>query len=166
MGWKSVVVCACLAPVLAGCGALRHAGSRSPGDAERVALPDAGARTPTRWAQPAPPASKFGPTAADVVAERRPPAPDGAEKSIPPLPKPELPVIKPFDPPVPSDANVKFVPSVPLPDPDLLPVPYPPLAVPAPRLPEPVSAGPVPAVPTVLDTIPPVPFVPPPAPPK
>lgn len=168
MGWKSVVMCACLVPVLAGCGALRHAGSRSAGDTERVvAPPDAGARAPIQWAKPAQPTSKFGPPAADgSVAERRPAATDGAEKLVPPLPKPELPVIKPFDPPVPTEASLKFAPTVPPPDPDLLPapsVPYPSLAVPAGRLPEPAPVTPTPAtaIPTVLDTIPPIPFLPP-----
>lgn len=164
MGWKSVAWCACLVPVLTGCGALRHAGSRSSGDAERVALSGAGAPAQAQWARPAQPSSKGAPGA--PVAERRPPVPEVRETLVPPLPKPELPVIKPFDPPLPSEANVKFVPGAPLPDPDRLPVPYPPLAVPAARPAEPAPVAPPLAIPTVLDTIPPIPFQLPPAPPR
>ncbi len=83
--------------------------------------------------------------------------PDGPDKPIPPLPKPELPIIKPFNLVLPDDGT-KFAP-LPVPsDPDRLPAPNPPLpATPLP-LPLPLPAPtPVP-VPSILQDIPPIPF--------
>lgn len=65
---------------------------------------------------------------------------------IPPLPKPELPVIKPFNPDLGGDD--KFAPPAPDRNPDLLPPPYPALPVPVPPdprpLPLPEPIGPLP----------------------
>ncbi|AWM40654.1 hypothetical protein GobsT_08190 [Gemmata obscuriglobus] len=107
-----------------------------------------------------------------AVPQNRPPVSAPAEPApVALLPKPELPVIKPFDPPRPSDSGAKFAP---LPVPDSLPTPVPALPstlpVPAPdlQLPVPLPGPPLPSVPplpsgtpTILDDIPPLPFVPP-----
>jgi len=65
--------------------------------------------------------------------------------TVPPLPKPALPVIKPFNPDLGDD---KFAPPAPDPNPDLLPPPYPALPVPVPPdprpLPVPEPIGPLP----------------------
>jgi hypothetical protein len=52
---------------------------------------------------------------------------EGIERPIPPLPKPEVPVIPPFNPTRPGG---KFAPPQVPPNPDLLPIPDPPLPVP------------------------------------
>ncbi len=63
-------------------------------------------------------------------------------RPVPPLPKPELPVIKPFNPDLSGSGKFGTGPL----DPDLLPVPYPPLPVPGPPafvpLPLPVPSDP------------------------
>ena len=83
--------------------------------------------------------------------------------SVPPLPKPELPVIEPFNPDLPGGG--KFAP-LPVPSgADLLPVPDPPLPVPVP-LPVPAFKVPLPAAPTpayvpappFLEQLPVIPF--------
>lgn len=91
---------------------------------------------------------------------RLPGLPD-AGQSVSPLPKPEVPVIKPFDPPLPGDLGTKFGPlSVP-PEPDRLPVPNPPLPIqvptPLPVPPDPISPlGVVPL--SALSDVPVIPF--------
>ncbi|HEY1191719.1 MAG TPA: hypothetical protein VGE74_29065, partial [Gemmata sp.] len=81
--------------------------------------------TPRSITAPAPSADtragKFD-AAPSMSADRRP-------HTVAPLPKPELPVIKPFDPPLPDGTSVKFSPQLSLPNPELLPVPSPPLPV-------------------------------------
>lgn len=72
------------------------------------------------------------------------------EKPISPLPKPEIPVIKPFNPTLPGG---KFAPLPVPPNPDLLPVPDPPLPVPNSRIqPLPVPpAEPSSSLPPILE---------------
>jgi hypothetical protein len=79
-----------------------------------------------------------------------------------PLPKPELPIIPPFNPDRPGGG--KFAP-LPVPsDPDRLPVPYPPLPLPAMKVNLPASSDAAPAppagtsVPAILGDIPVIPF--------
>ncbi len=90
--------------------------------------------------------------------------------SVPPLPKPELPVIEPFNPDLPGGG--KFAP-LPVPSgADLLPVPDPPLPVPVPAFKVPLPAPPTPAyvpAPPFLEQLPVIPFrytLPAPAPQK
>jgi hypothetical protein len=102
------------------------------------------------------------------------PRPGEPKKPVPPQPRPELPVVKPFNPQLPTD---KFLPLPVPPNPDLLPPPDPPLPelplVPVPpaaapvipsalKVPAPPDAVPMlpPNVPTpsVLDDIPAIPF--------
>ncbi len=88
---------------------------------------------------------------------RLPGLPDGAGLPVPPLPKPEVPVIKPFNPPLPDDLGTKFGPRAVPPDPDQLPVPNPPLPIPVPT-PIPVPADPLVVPLSVLSEVPVVPF--------
>lgn len=92
---------------------------------------------------------------------RAPGPPDGAGPPVPPLPKPEVPVIKPFNPAPPDDLGTKFGPVPVPPDPDRLPAPNPPLPVPLPT-PLPVPADPIRApgaAPlSVLSDVPVIPF--------
>jgi hypothetical protein len=93
------------------------------------------------------------------------PSEGGKGKAIPPLPKPEVPVIKPFNPDL--TGGGKFAPLLLTPDQDRLPVPSPPLPIPAPVLAAPLLDPPsaVPALPvpeertlSVLDNIPVIPL--------
>lgn len=99
---------------------------------------------------------------ASATETARPPA--FAEPVVAPLPKPEVPVIKAFDPPPLTAPGAKFVPHPVPPGPDLLPVPNPPLplTLPVPPASAPSVPPPAPVAPnlTILDDIPPLPFVP------
>jgi hypothetical protein len=66
--------------------------------------------------------------------------PRPASSGAPKLPKPEVPVIPPFDPPLPGGKFAPFPPLVTPPRPDLLPVPKPPLPT------EPLPVPPAPPV--------------------
>jgi hypothetical protein len=90
--------------------------------------------------RPLPEPGKVGEPKKGSDSSVSPPAPveGGKEAAVPPLPKPEVPVIKPFNPDL---SGGKFTP-IPVPsEPDRLPAPYPPLPVSAPL----VSPIPVPS---------------------
>ncbi len=96
-------------------------------------------------------ASKFGNNAA-ITIDREPPRANGTKNTntVPPLPKPELPIIPPFNPPLPIGEDSKFTPRPVPPDPDLLPPPNPPLAIPSvPLLPVPPESPANPGLPAV-----------------
>jgi hypothetical protein len=87
----------------------------------------------------APKGNKFGepkksddppPVPPDISSQPSSPG-DGNGNLLPPLPKPEVPVIPPFNPKLPGD---KFAPLPVPPNPDLLPIPNPPLPVPDSRI--------------------------------
>ncbi len=82
------------------------------------------------------------------------PPTDEPTRPISSLPKPEMPVIKPFNPVLPS-GDTKFTPLPVPPDPDRLPVPDPPLPIPVVPLPEPLASVPTPSI---LDPMPTIPF--------
>lgn len=122
----------------------------------------ASGRQPASAAPPqgAPAAGKPAPERAPLAA-----APEESDKFAAPLPKPELPVIKPFNPPLPDAPGQKLGPLPVPPSADRLPAPNPPLSVPLPppavRPLEPAPAGPsgsLPA-PTILDDLPVIPPV-------
>ncbi|MBP3958120.1 hypothetical protein J8F10_22965 [Gemmata sp. G18] len=80
-------------------------------------------------------------------------SPEGSGKPVPPLPKPELPVIKPFTPTLPGDTKLAPLPVPPAPD--RLPLPVPPSSRPDP-LPVPAPPGTlVPPAPTPNVPLPP-----------
>lgn len=147
-------------------GARRPAAAPAPpataGAVPPRAAPDAGKFGETRKGADEPPRGAAAPGS----------GPEGG-RAVPPLPKPEVPVIKPFNPDL---GGGKFVP-IPVPgDPERLPVPHPPLPVVAPLavppddpkgavppllgpLPTPVPVYKVPAsAPAVLGELPVTPF--------
>ncbi len=103
-------------------------------------------------------ANRFGPK--PVGSEPQKPPLDEPTRSVPPLPKPELPVIKPFNPVLPNDT--KFTPPPVSPGSDQVPVPYPPLPTAVPTLPpDPVPAPSlVPQAPVIPFRFPPPPVIP------
>ena len=122
--------------------------------------------------KPAPPLTSDSPAGAskfDAPAEALPPlpgSPGGAKRPVPPLPKPELPIIKPFNPPLPDDLGTKFSPTL---DPDRLPVqslplpkieplPVPPDPIREPLLPVPNLELPTPVPLSALGEVPVIPF--------
>jgi hypothetical protein len=110
-----------------------------------------------------PESGKFGepttPAQAPATAsdDPLPPFPGQMTKPIPPRPRPELPVIPPFNPTLPP--GDKFAPLPIPPNPDLLPVPNPPLPIPDSRIERPpVPEEPLPKVPPVLEPPPAAPL--------
>jgi uncharacterized protein YceK len=133
-------------------GADTAAGPRFGTPAPPSAEPRPYAPTPSEMPTPRPPdTGKFG------EPKRGSDSPPGGAARALPLPKPELPVVKPFNPDL---SGNKFA-STTLADPDRLPRPAVPLPIPSPELPPVTPPAPPPRVPSVLDAIPPLP-----APPK
>lgn len=143
MGWKSVVWVCCLPPVFAGCGSVheltadqqqaqvQHNSSyRNPGPPVVPYKPIPPKPRPNSDTLPQPRSTPKGDKFAEMKQEsddtpsNSDPTSTDLEKLFPARPRHELPVIPPFNPQLPGD---KF--SLPS-NPDLLPIPNPPLPIP------------------------------------
>lgn len=132
------------------------AGHRPGEPAPRAGTPPAptGSRPPDALTpHPQPNTGKFGEpkkSSDDPLPGTR----DGMGRTISPLPKPEVPIIQPFNPDL---RGVKIGASSVLPEPERLPAPFPPLPISEPVA-VPAAAPPSPRTLTVLDDIPVIPL--------